>query len=261
MCNAKAAPHPSPIGLSYATWRDDARSVNPHPGCPALGRSSRLCGLPSGASTEWRYRPRISHTPEILRFWKIVVHKGVITAYAAVMTKRNGDMSVSGPRRVTVEDASRVLGISESAIRKRIERNTLRSVRENGTRYVLLEAVTTGHDTDTTRHVNETTADLSTTSTALIDAKDETIAELRSRVESLERQLDARQEEIRRRDHLLAAALERIPELLPSPGTEPQESPQTVAEDAGGSEPHPATEGPQEGAEPRSWWRRWFGFE
>jgi len=180
------------------------------------------------------------------------------------MTGRNGDMSVSGPRRVTVEDASRVLGISESAIRKRIERNTLRSVRENGTRYVLLEAVTTGHDTDTTRHVNETTADLSTTSTALIDAKDETIAELRSRVESLERQLDARQEEIRRRDHLLAAALERIPELLPSPGTEPQESPQTVAEDAGGSEPHPATQGRQEGAEPRperSWWRRWFGFE
>jgi hypothetical protein len=70
---------------------------------------------------------------------------------------------------------------------------------------------------------------MSTSSTALLGARDGTIAELRSRVESLERQLDARQEEIRRRDHLLAAAPERIPELLPSPDPEPRESPQTVA--------------------------------
>jgi Tfp pilus assembly protein FimV len=157
------------------------------------------------------------------------------------MTERNGDMSMSGPRRVTVEDASRVLGISESAIRKRIERNTLRSVRENGTRYVLLEDDTIGHDTDTTGHDTDTTADMSTTSTALIDAKDETIAELRSRVESLERQLDARQEEIRRRDHLLAAALERIPELLPpSPPPAPApHAPQTAADGPEGSEAPP----------------------
>src|SRR5918994_17750 len=97
------------------------------------------------------------------------------------MTERNGDMSASGQRRVSVEDASRVLGISESAIRKRIERNTLRSVRENGTRYVLLEAVTTSHDTDTTGRDTDTTGhdtDMSAASTstaALIGAKDETI--------------------------------------------------------------------------------------
>ena len=59
---------------------------------------------------------------------QIDVHNDATRFYAAVMTERNGDMSVSGPRRVTVEDASRVLGISESTIRKRIERNTLRSV-------------------------------------------------------------------------------------------------------------------------------------
>ncbi len=64
----------------------------------------------------------------MLGFAPIVVHNDATRVYAAVMTERNGDMSVSGPRRVTVEDASRVLGISESAIRKRIERNTLRSV-------------------------------------------------------------------------------------------------------------------------------------
>src|SRR3712207_6829690 len=113
------------------------------------------------------------------------------------MTERNGDMSVSRPKRVTVEDASRVLGVSESAIRKRIERNTLRSVRENGTRYVLLEAVVTGHDADTTRHVNDTTSDTSTTSTALIEAKDETIAELRDRVAQLTEIVATRDEELR----------------------------------------------------------------
>jgi hypothetical protein len=146
------------------------------------------------------------------------------------MSERNGDTSAaSGSRRVAAEDASGVLGMSESVIGKRKERDTLRSVRENGTRCVLSEAVTTGHDTDTTRHVTDTTADMSTSSTALLGARDGTVAELRSRVESLERQLDARQEEIRRRDHLLAAAPERIPELLPSPDPEPRESPQTVA--------------------------------
>jgi hypothetical protein len=36
---------------------------------------------------------------------------------------------------------------------------------------------------------------------------------------------------------------------------------ETPAEDAGGSESHPATEGAQEGTETRSWWRRFFGFE
>jgi len=37
---------------------------------------------------------------------------------------------------------------------------------------------------------------------------------------------------------------------------------ETTAEDAGGVEPPPAPEDPQEAPETRSsWWRRWFGFE
>ncbi len=178
------------------------------------------------------------------------------------MTERNGDMSVSGPRRVTVEDASRVLGLSESAIRKRIERNTLRSVRENGARYVLLEDVTTRHDTDTTGHVNDTTADMSTSSSALIGAKDETIAELRDRVAQLTKIVTTRDEELRRKDHLLAAALERIPALEAPQNAPGATEPATVAPDRGEEEPHPTTEEAQEAPEPpRSWWRRWFGFE
>ncbi len=127
-------------------------------------------------------------------------------------------------------------------------------MRENGTRYVLLEDVTTRRDTDTTGHVNDTTADMSTSSTALIDAKDETIAELRDRVSQLTNILTTRDEELRRKDHLLAAALERIPAL-----EAPQDAPgatetATVAPDS--AEPPPAAEDAQEGSERRSWWRR-----
>jgi len=65
----------------------------------------------------------------------------------------------------------------------------------------------------------------------------------------LEKQLDVRVEELRRKDHLLAAALERIP-AIEAPRDEPE-----------GALRGPAAEGAQEGSEPRSWWRRWFGFE
>ncbi len=60
--------------------------------------------------------------------------------------------------------------------------------------------------------------------------------------------VETRDEELRRKDHLLAATLERVPALGAS-RDEPE-----------GSEPRPAAEGAQEGSERRSWWRSWFGF-
>jgi hypothetical protein len=51
---------------------------------------------------------------------------------------------------------------------------------------------------------------------------------------------------------------QRIPEL--EAPREPPDAPQTAAEDAGVVEPHPATGVAEEGSEPRSWWRRFFGF-
>ncbi len=108
-------------------------------------------------------------------------------------------------------------------------------MRENGTRYVLLEDVTTRRDTDTTRHVDDTTADTTadttTTSTALIDAKDETIAELRDRVAQMTDILATRDEELRRKDHLLAATLERVPALE---APQPRGAPETAAEEPDG---------------------------
>ncbi len=69
-------------------------------------------------------------------------------------------------------------------------------------------------------------------------------------------------EGIRRRDHLLAAALNRIPELAspsPSPSAE-RGSPETPAKKApkGGTAPEPRPK-PQTVTMRRSWWRRIVG--
>jgi hypothetical protein len=64
-------------------------------------------------------------------------------------------------------------------------------------------------------------------------------------------------EENRRKDHLLAAALERIPPQIEAP-QEARESPETVEEEPERAEPRPAT-GEAQGGVQRPWWRRVFG--
>jgi hypothetical protein len=59
-----------------------------------------------------------------------------------------------------------------------------------------------------------------------------------------------RTEENRRKDHLLAAALERIPAI------EASESPETPAEEQSGTETPPERE---TDTQHRPWWRRMFG--
>ena len=69
----------------------------------------------------------------------------------------------------------------------------------------------------------------------------------------------SRREEIRRRDHLLAAALERIPQLEAPPTPAPRDAPQAAAGGAEGPEERPFTEEAQEGSG-RPWWRRLLGL-
>ncbi len=80
-------------------------------------------------------------------------------------------------------------------------------------------------------------------------------AELAERNEALRRREELHGEEIRRRDHIIAGLVERVPAL-----EAPRESPQTVSEGPEGTDTPGAGAAPQEAAEPRSsWWRRWFG--
>ena len=147
--------------------------------------------------------------------------------------------------RLTIAEASELLGISKDAVRMRIKRGTLRSEKTDDRVYVWLDNVP-----DADQH-----ADPNADSTALIAAKDETIRTLRDQLES-ERKAN---EENRR---LLAGLIERMPALEagtePSGSQEPSQAPDAATEDSVSAEFRPATRSSQEGPH-RSWWRRIFG--
>ncbi len=137
-----------------------------------------------------------------------------------------------------------------------MERGTLRSARDGGTRYVIL-------DGDMSRPAADM-PDGMPTDQALIVARLENevgfLRELvRSRDEELRREREAREEAERRHDTIVMRLAERIPELEDSPTPAPREVPQTPAEATGGGKPGPATGGAHDGTERRSWWRRMFG--
>src|SRR5215213_6129804 len=137
-------------------------------------------------------------------------------------------------RRVSVDEAARALGLTVDAVRKRVQRGTITHEKDRAGRVrIILDSP------DNASTLQDESPDTTGQTDALIAAKDETIEALRGRVRRLEREVDTRNEEIRRRDHLLAAALERIPPQL--------EAPQEASEDA-----ETVEEGP-EGAEPTSY--------
>src|SRR5215210_3459451 len=112
------------------------------------------------------------------------------------------------PRRVSVPEAALLLGISEDAVRSRLRRRTLRKEKaSDGTVYVILDSPT-GTDRPTT-DTDQPTTDESTDQRELVEA-------LRDELAYLRQQLDAEREAGRRKDHLLAAALERIPAIEPA---------------------------------------------
>ena len=141
----------------------------------------------------------------------------------------------------TVAEASRILGISEGAVRKRVERKKLAAKRTTDGRLVVhLERDTTATDTTRQSRVHRYTRGL--------EAEVEYLRRL------LEDEREARTEERRRHDTLMAQLMQRIPELeAPS---EARESPETPPADAPSTSASPEA---QERAEPRPWWRRMFG--
>ncbi len=143
-------------------------------------------------------------------------------------------------RRVSVREAARLLDVSESAIHKRVQRETLKHDKDpDGRVFIYLDEVT-DNVSDNVQH----------------PSTDALISEMHSRIESLERQLEHERAANRENRRLLAAALERIP-AIESP--EATEAPETPAEGTERVERADATEA-QEGSETRrSWWQRWFG--
>jgi|SRR5215217_6139985 len=151
-----------------------------------------------------------------------------------------GDKAETG-RRLTVPEAAAELGTTSEGVRSRIKRGTLRTERESGRVWVILDAPP---QPDQPRPDATPTGDQAAARAELVD-------ELHARVASLERQLDQERDANRENRRLLAAALERIPPQLEAPSEPPGDAEKNAA-------PRPGTPGPPE-TETRPWWRRVFG--
>ena len=142
------------------------------------------------------------------------------------------------------------MGLSVDAVRKRAERGTLkREKAPDGTVYILLDVdqPTTGRLTSQQSTGDET----STSQSTLVDS-------LNEQVEYLRRELEIRNDELRRKDDLRAAALERIPAIKYPETPEASESAGEPS-DTTTEEPWSATEEAQEPTSRRSWGHRIFG--
>ena len=151
----------------------------------------------------------------------------------------------AGLDRVTIQEAARRLGVSEGAVRKRVTRDTLRHDKApNGRVFVYLDG---GVDAGVYEGVDT--------------HNDALVAQLRDEVAYL-------REESRRKDEIIMQQATTMRQITAGTSQEPPESSespgptQRPTPDPG--EAHGGTEGREgqettEAAEPRSWWRRWFG--
>ncbi len=160
------------------------------------------------------------------------------------------DDQTSTGQRYTVHEAALLLGLSIDAVRKRAERGSLKREKDptDGTVYILLD---TDHPASGQETRQQPDGDETPTS-HLVDS-------LKDQVDYLRRELDVRNEELRRKDHLLAAALERIPAIEEASSTEPRDAPDTGPDLKPGVDPQGDDAGPEAGVSRRSWWRRVFG--
>lgn len=161
--------------------------------------------------------------------------------------------------RITVQEAARRLGVKDDAIRKRIQRGTLEHDKAaDGRVFVYLDA-THDESSDTSQDSAGHTAQDSRQDGAQDATQDVSQAAL---VEVLQQELQdwkevvrTRDEELRRKDHIIAALTERIPEIeAPQEAAgEGRDVPVTASEASGNGEDRADAE------KPVSWWRRFFG--
>ncbi len=167
-------------------------------------------------------------------------------------------------RRVTVREAAVELGISVEAVRNRIKRGTLRSVKEPGKKesasvYVILDGDHARTDQPTAGRDQPTDQPGAGRDQPRPDDQPAALVEeLRDRIAYLERQVVEEREARRRADTLMARLMDRVPELPAASHEEPRESPESVREAATGTNTTPTSASPQTRIH-RPWWRRILG--
>jgi hypothetical protein len=176
----------------------------------------------------------------------------------------NGDTSVTGhaihhrlSQRYSIRDAAKALDLTEEAVRQRVKRGTLDSIKVGGSLFVLLDTDTSSdRSNDREQPVREeasyVSSDLSTDTSRLVENLEDEVAHLR-------RQLEQANERDRENRRIIAALTTRIPELPPARehNASSNESGSPVSSsDAEGSGAVVSNE--QELAKRRSWLYRFF---
>ncbi len=174
--------------------------------------------------------------------------------------------AIEGPghrdlHRVTVPEAARILSVTESAVRKRVQRGHIPyDKEESGRVYVYI-------DTDQSRRLSGKVTDGHASR-----SQEARPGQSRDRyIRSLEERNAFLEEQVKRQMEVIADLVRRVPELeAPS---EPRYEPETPRQDAGGveergeraepqkdAEEHSTVvERPAEETERRPWWRRILG--
>jgi hypothetical protein len=142
--------------------------------------------------------------------------------------------------RMSVPEAAELLGITQSAVRKRVQRGTIPWDKDNeGRIYVYVDLYEPRPETVRVKPRNAATG----------QSQDELLEAYRDQVEFLRRELE-------RKDTLLMSLMQRIPELeAPSVTRDTSETP---PEDLGENSVPPKPEDP---VSRRSWWRSFFGID
>jgi hypothetical protein len=141
--------------------------------------------------------------------------------------------------RVTIPEAAQLLGITQNAVRQRIRRGNIEYEKdEKGRTYVYIDSSDTR-----TEAVGDQSRDM-----LLFRA-------MQDQIDTLKGELAIRNEELRRKDHLLAALTERLPPAIEAPQDMPSEATESRVTDA--EEERSTSVVPPE-RENRSWWRRIF---
>jgi excisionase family DNA binding protein len=177
------------------------------------------------------------------------------------MAEERQDARTTPPgRRLTVSEAADALGISAEAVRSRLKRGTLRSVKDGATVYVLLDIAQSRPDTDQAPPGRDQTGDQTGDQTELVAQLRDEIAFLRDQVR--------RQQEITAQQavtmHQLSAPAESDESTtVDQYEEEPQDEQHEGQETPGPGPEEPATPDSEATGEGnvgrRGWWRRIFG--
>jgi hypothetical protein len=154
----------------------------------------------------------------ILRFSQLALVVVLLMPYTTALMRQDTSQDGTGcesSSRSTVYEAADTLGITVDAIMKRIQRGTIPYERHaDGRVYVLLDGLEGVRD------------------------KSSNVASLQDQVEYLRGELAIRAEELRRKDHIIAAFTERIPaQEAPRDASEGRETASTSPEGVQGSSP------------------------